>query len=658
MTNIAITSLCNRSCRYCFAGSVANEPRHMDPAVFEQALDCLHRSGITQARLLGGEPTIHPRFSDFVSAVEGRGFDLLLFSNGRMPRKSIDRLHRFPEDRLSILINTDPLIFGKGKNQDRFRQVCRAFGPRLHLGYTIDSPGADLGFLLDAVSAFGLAPQIRLGIAHPSPGAENFFLHPRHYRAVGERIGHFLRRARKRGIRIELDCGFVPCMFAEADLGLLQEIGQLPGLRCNPLPDLLPDGRLIPCYPLARVAGMNMDADSRCAEVQDLFTRKLAHLRQAGIFRCCNDCILRSEGRCSGGCLAVALQRLRHVPFAVPVPGRLALSPQAAASPCRGDEPSDCAAVGRPGPAPPISWTIPYIDQPPSFWKQIYSLYGNRIQEVYCPLPGMVPSGRPVQASRYLDGFLRSSPLPVGIIVNPVILPQPVDRIAPFVIEKLRNLQNIGNLQGVSVADYGLALRIKEALPEISLTASVLMDVAKPQQALLLGNLCDRLVPSSRIMRDKRALQAVAEAFCGRIRLLVNEACVPDCLCRTQHFYEMAYSVDPPLSLCRRFLDRRPWMRLTGAWVLPQHLHLFDGIADEMKLAGRATLQNPEHYLQVLDAYMTGSPLTPDRIGGGPASPLHPVKIDEGFYRATFTCGKRCDSCSICRDYFDQHGMR
>jgi hypothetical protein len=153
-------------------------------------------------------------------------------------------------------------------------------------------------------------------------------------------------------------------------------------------------------------------------------------------------------------------------------------------------------------------------------------------------------------------------------------------------------------------------------------------------------------------MRHYPALQALRRAFPGSLRLIVNEGCLPDCLMRVQHFFEMAYADETPLSLCEPLLREQPWLRLTGAWALPQHLHCFEGLTRSFKLAGRATLQDPVRYREVLDAYLNRRALAPDAVGGGPASPLAPMHISEDFYRTTLSCDKHCHACPACREYY------
>ena len=93
-------------------------------------------------------------------------------------------------------------------------------------------------------------------------------------------------------------------------------------------------------------------------------------------------------------------------------------------------------------------------------------------------------------------------------------------------------------------------------------------------------------------------------------------------------------------------------MRLTSGWILPQHLHLYAGTYDECKLAGRVTLRDPERFRSVLSAYMNRHPMLPRDIGGGPASVLEPIDIEESFFVKTLTCGHNCHTCTLCRDYY------
>ncbi len=650
MANLSITATCNRNCTYCFARDLfarREQPiANMSPETFEHALDFLERSNIDQARLLGGEPTLHPDFPWFAAKVVDRGLRLLVFSNGLMPQAALQCLARMSDERTAVLVNVNSPEEWKAGEHEQQVATFQRLGPKVTLGFNINTPGAQLDFLLALIRQFGLSTSVRLGLAHPCWPGTNEFLHPRYYLEVGRRVAEFAAQAREVGVKVEFDCGFVSCMFPRDSLEILGEGAQDLGQRCSPVLDILPDGQVASCYPLASLHQEPLPDHYDAAWLRARFEDRLQPYRRVGVFRECVACPLREDGQCVGGCLAASMQRLRRTSCEVELPqnattfglrGKLAMDE---------DHSANGSSTNR--------WVAPYVDQPLAFWEKLYQDFGGFVKAVYLPLPGgPLGSGRPLQSSEYLYEFLRGSPFPASVLANSMLLPQPVEEVAPVVIEALRKLHGEIGLAGATVANLQLAARIREALPDLSITASVLMDIAQPNQVLMIEGICDTLVPASRVMRDLPALQALREAFSGRIRLIVNEGCLAGCPFRVQHFYEMGGASDNPRSLCNELLARHPWMRLTGAFVLPQHLHLYDGVYDELKLSGRVTLKDAEHYRRVLGAYIHRQPLLANEIGGGAASVLEPITISEEFFTHTLTCNRRCGECQRCPEYYD-----
>jgi hypothetical protein len=301
------------------------------------------------------------------------------------------------------------------------------------------------------------------------------------------------------------------------------------------------------------------------------------------------------------------------------------------------------------------TWVIPYVDLEPAFWDEVADRFGDHVLEVYAPMPGeTLASGRGRQPHRWLERFLRDAPLNKAVLANPIVLSRPVEEVGPQILDALRRLHGDWGVRSVIVANLALARLIVETLPQFSVTASTLMGIATPAQALMVRDTLDALTPDTRLTRDLAGLRRLRDAFAGEIRLIVNESCLPGCPHRIQHFYEMGYSASFPRSLCQQTLDARPWLRLTGSWILPQHLHYYDGLVDRWKLAGRVTLNDRTRYLTVLDAYVNRTPLGPRDIGGGPASVLDDVEIADDWFESVLTCDKRCHDCSICRDYYRQ----
>jgi len=301
------------------------------------------------------------------------------------------------------------------------------------------------------------------------------------------------------------------------------------------------------------------------------------------------------------------------------------------------------------------TWVIPYVDQDLDFWREIAARFDVYIKEVYFPMPGeIVTSGRSKQPGSFLESFLRDAPLPKAVLANPIVLSRPVEEVAPGILSALRRLHEGFGVSSVIVTNLTLARLVKEALPEFTVTASTLMGIASPMQALMAQEHVDAITPDSRLTRDLQGLKRLREAFAGEIRLIVNEACIPGCPYRTQHFYEMGYGEFYPQSLCQQMLDERPWLRLTGAWILPRHLSYYDGLYDSLKLAGRVTLRDRARYLTVLNAYVHRQPILPRDIGGGPASVLEAIDMPDELFELTLHCDKCCHVCSACQEYYEQ----
>ena len=644
MANLSLTLSCNRSCEYCFASGVRTElrgiPEFMSEEVFAQALAFLHRSGIDQVRLLGGEPTLHPQLPAFARTAVDQGFSVMVFSNGLVDGAVRTALAGFPRESFSALINAIPACDPASDKIEQQRRTLAEFGSRAMVGISIDRPNPDLDFLLSLVAEYHLKPTIRVGLAHPATGGGNRWLHPKHYRLVGEILAEFREKAASKGISLDYDCGFVPCMFPDFQDGRPRMPFDV-GNRCNPILDLLPDGTLISCYPLAGIGRMPIETVENADQARNLFGQRLAPFESVGIYPECGNCPAFREKSCLGGCRAAAMTRLRPAPAARQV--------------------TPSWTVGKPNSqpeatAPDAIWVVPYIDQPPAFWDRITDQFGRHIKEVYFALPlEGVGSGRPVQPTSHFQDFLEKCRLPKNALINPIILPEPLEHLLDRILESTRRYRECFGVESVTVGNVTLAERIRERLPGVQINASVLMDISAPNQAHLLNGIFDTIVPSSRIVRDLPALRAIRQGFAGKVRLIVNEGCLPGCLFRTQHFFEMARGFSLPQSLCAELLARRPWLRLTGAWILPQHLHFYLGVYDELKLAGRVTLQDPGRYEAVLESYVERRPVRANEIGGGPASVLESLEIDDSFFEQTLTCGRRCDSCHVCEDYWRSH---
>lgn len=303
-----------------------------------------------------------------------------------------------------------------------------------------------------------------------------------------------------------------------------------------------------------------------------------------------------------------------------------------------------------------MKFSLPYIDQELSFWDGLAREYKNHIEEIYFPLSNtIISSGRPVQPHIHLYPFLEKADVPKAVLINPIILQKPFEQIEHDVLQELHFLKQYYGITKVTVTDLLLCKSIKTHFNDFHISASTLMQINSSEKIYYIRHYVDCITPDTSVLRNLKKLKEIRDTFHGSLKIIVNEGCLPACPFRIQHFFEMCSNIDYPRSLCRDLLNDFPWLRIKSSWVLPQHLHLYDGLSDIIKLDGRVTLQNPKKFLKVFKAYLERTPLPPNEIGCGPAGMIKDIPISEKFFYTTIACEKKCSHCRICQDYYEKY---
>lgn len=319
MTNLAISTVCNLSCPYCFTGDHLGETNgtehYVNLEAFSQQLDYLERSGIDEVRLLGGEPTLHPQFPKLVAMARERKLKIRLFSNGVMKEQSLACLEILPDDQCFVMMNVNAPAINPPQVIKRQKETLKRLGQKASLGFNIFRPDYDFDFLLNLIEETDCQRWIRLGMAQPCLSGDNSFIHPHQYRYIAEKIIAFVEKAAAMNIRIQFDCGFVRCVFSDEEIALLEQCEAAFGWHCNPILDIDIHQNVIHCYPLSNWGVLPLTEETQAKDLRETFIEQTQSYRQAGVFPECATCILKQQEKCSGGCLAVTMRRFRHSSF-------------------------------------------------------------------------------------------------------------------------------------------------------------------------------------------------------------------------------------------------------------------------------------------------------------------------------------------------------
>ena len=324
MPNVLLTQSCVRSCPYCFARKHMAESAPRDVLRWEDLLYLADLFEISQERnvaLLGGEPTLHPDFVDFVLYLVHRDFHVTVFTSGLLSERRLEEVERHlrdvPTERLSCVVNVNEPGICTPAEIARLDRFLESFGRFCSLGFNIYRTDFDLTFLLDLVNRHGTQRHIRLGLAHPIPGENTTFIRPEDLHLAAARLLEFVPLIRRLRATIGFDCGLPLCLFTAEQLGALHVVTRgETRCGCGPAIDIGPDMTVWSCFPLAnfhRRSVFEFDSIGQIREYYDGLHRQVRE-EAAGLFDACDTCEHRETGLCRGGCLAHTLARFRAEP--------------------------------------------------------------------------------------------------------------------------------------------------------------------------------------------------------------------------------------------------------------------------------------------------------------------------------------------------------
>ena len=100
--NILLTTTCSRRCPYCFAQervtlepgapTKRTAPPHISREDFSRAIEFAKTGAARQVGILGGEPSLHPQFTELLELAWDAGFHTKIFSNGMWRERDLDAL--------------------------------------------------------------------------------------------------------------------------------------------------------------------------------------------------------------------------------------------------------------------------------------------------------------------------------------------------------------------------------------------------------------------------------------------------------------------------------------------------------------------------------------------------------------------------------------
>jgi cyclic pyranopterin phosphate synthase len=313
MANLLLTEKCVRACPYCFAKEYLKESKE-NLLSWENLIyvtDLFESSNEKHLSLLGGEPTLHPQFIDFVLYLHQRKFHVNVFTSGIMSNKMLAEAKEFllklPPETLSFVCNYNHPNSSTAAETKQINSFLKTFSKHISLSFNLYQKDFDFQFLVDAILRYGLKKHIRLGLAQPIPGQKNECLSLSEIRGLTENFRNQLKILEKNRISIGFDCGMPLCIFSNEDIGRLFKLNRGKILfTCAPAIDIGPDMQVWACFPLANYEKKSLYDFDNVEDIKKHFSKQQGGLRKEkkGIFEECSSCTYMKERLCAGGCLA------------------------------------------------------------------------------------------------------------------------------------------------------------------------------------------------------------------------------------------------------------------------------------------------------------------------------------------------------------------
>ncbi|MEI6261524.1 MAG: radical SAM protein [Deltaproteobacteria bacterium] len=319
--NLLLTTSCVRSCPYCFAKKEMDVSNSKDRISWDNIIyvsDFLKSSGQNHISLLGGEPTLHPQFVDIVLYLIERGFFVNVFTSGVMNAAMLYEVQRYLRNKkrwVSFICNlNDPdQTPAPLKEIESVHSFLDAMGTLVTPGYNIYRIDFHLEFIFDLVTKYGLKRDMRLGLAHPIPGAKNSFISPYEIGDVVKRLFSYANYFNQLRISLGFDCGFPLCKVTNEQIGWLYRLcGNRINFGCGMPLDINPDMSIYSCFPLSNYHRRSLFEFDHLDEIVEFYEKRKFEIRSEipGVYEECDGCIYLGEGRCDGGGTCQLLNRM------------------------------------------------------------------------------------------------------------------------------------------------------------------------------------------------------------------------------------------------------------------------------------------------------------------------------------------------------------
>ncbi len=315
--NINITTYCNLKCPYCFAVDLwkasgnKREDKEISIKHLKILIDFMKRSRLHTIHMLGGEPTLHPKFEEIYDIVTRSGFQITIFSNGIISDEKVVFLSR-QRNIVGIVINVQHPHSYSREQWETLNFTLFKLNKFINFGFVIYKINFDAYFIIDLIKKYNLRRMVKWSIAAPLFKNKNTHIRIEDHKKVIPRFIEYSRIFKKYDIRWYPDTTFMWCLFTKKQLDeLKRNVRFVPQNLCGPVLEVAPNLSVYRCYGTAGLGKLRIRITQfkNEKEAGTYFLKKEACLKKIGVFKECLMCNLAGSV-CGGGCMVEIVNSL------------------------------------------------------------------------------------------------------------------------------------------------------------------------------------------------------------------------------------------------------------------------------------------------------------------------------------------------------------
>jgi len=235
------------------------------------------------------------------------------------------------------------------------------------------------------------------------------------------------------------------------------------------------------------------------------------------------------------------------------------------------------------------------------------------------------------------------------LLINPGCLGMrmvDVDSFKP-IIEYLKRLLDLVPLDSVTLADFLLAKEIKKTFPKLGLECSCMANIDNMTKAKYWVDLgCGVIVIHPDKNKDMGFIRQLRRNFPEvKLKMILNEVCVPDCPMRQGHSNLESHGDWGGLyhKACFSIFKKEPWLFYSSPYIAPKYLDYYDDLIDIFKILDRDS--PTEEIIETFGTYAGDEKYLSLRADWD-------TRLPQEVYDRVLQCDRRCDQCGLCKKVY------